>query len=45
MEAGLVTVGNGLGTQTATADNIVKDTNQQEEGNGETSQAAQDAQG
>jgi capsid protein len=29
MEAGLVTVGNGLGSQTATADSIVLDTNQE----------------
>ena len=45
MEAGLVTVGNGLGSQTATADNIVIDNNATKEGdNGKEGQAAQSAQ-
>ena len=45
LEAGLVTVGNGLGSQSATADEIVKETDEsKEDTNGETSQNAQDAQ-
>jgi hypothetical protein len=38
MEAGLVTVGNGLGSQSATADNIVMDTDKEDTDNGNTSQ-------
>jgi capsid protein len=44
LEAGLVTVGNGLGSQSATADEIVKESDTKEDTNGETSQNAQDAQ-